>query len=538
MTANNGFGLKRMVKWAVPPITSAVLLAAAFPPFDWPLLAWIALVPLFLKLYRCRILTGFGAGLFTGLIFYVILMWWTASLGEISLVNFLLMGIVLGSFFGLFAGLGCWLLRILPQWAPLYLPPLWVSIEYFRSHIGFLSQPFGILGYSQFTILPVAGLASYTGVYGVSSILIASNALIVSVVWRCSPSPLCNNSLRQGRWQPLAPVLIAASILLGGFTLQAIDGEASSPAKKLSVAIVQGNAVANGDIDDAHYLKDVLPIYEKLTREARGASLVVWPSSSVPGVIPYDRSMTDRLGLLAKEGNTFLLIGAAGFDKFDPKQRLTKRVANSAFLFSPSGLLRGRYDKIRLLPFDEYLPARDLIPWPDWVVSKEMKDHQPGKDLTVFQAGPANFGVQICFENMFPDQVRQLALKGVDFVVGQTNEAYTESPAAHYQHLMYFVFRAIENHMPILRSSTNGVSAIIDATGRIVGSVQDASGREIGVTGMITGNIKIGQERSFYTRHGNAFVHACVITVTVLILIGIITQVGRALLNQLKNSGG
>jgi apolipoprotein N-acyltransferase len=159
-----------------------------------------------------------------------------------------------------------------------------------------------------------------------------------------------------------------------------------------------------------------------------------------------------------------------------------------------------------------------------------MTDRSPGKELTIFHAGPVRFGVQICFENMFPEQIRTLALRGVDFVVGQTNEAYTDSLAGHYQNLVYYVFRAIENRLPVIRSATTGISCIIDATGRIIASVQDASGSEVNVAGVATAQIALGGERSFYTRHGDLFAYVCIAVVTFLIAIAIFIRFRRALM--------
>ena len=156
---------------------------------------------------------------------------------------------------------------------------------------------------------------------------------------------------------------------------------------------------------------------------------------------------------VARKSSSFLLVGAGSYDKFNQKMREAQRVSNSAFLFSPQGKITGRYDKIRLVPFDEYLPLRGYMRWPSWITNSKMTDYLPGKKLTVFKMGQTRFGVLICWENLFPDLFREMTAKGVDFMVSMTNETFINipSPSAHYQMLAMNVFRAIENRVSILQ---------------------------------------------------------------------------------------
>ncbi|MHB8709812.1 MAG: hypothetical protein ACYC9I_13125, partial [Desulfuromonadales bacterium] len=171
-----------LMRGMVPPIVSAALLVLAFPPFDCPLLAWVALVPLLLQIARSTILASFGQGLLTGVLFYLVFMWWAGQIAEANPWNFVVLTFYLGFFFALFAAAGRFLLAVMPSWAPLTLPMLWCAIEYLRSNIGFLSQTFGILGYSQYQMLPAAGVAAFTGVYGVSFLAVATNAVVATLI--------------------------------------------------------------------------------------------------------------------------------------------------------------------------------------------------------------------------------------------------------------------------------------------------------------------------------------------------------------------
>lgn len=180
--------------------------------------------------------------------------------------------------------------------------------------------------------------------------------------------------------------------------------------------------------------------------------------------------------------------------------------ANSAFLFSPKGRITGRYDKVRLLPFDEYLPARGLIPWPSWIVNTRMTDSAAGRELTVFDMDGVRFGVQICWEAFFPDQFRRLSALNLHFMANQTNESFTQTPAAHYQMLAYSVIRAIENRITIIRTSSTGVSGVVGPDGRVTGRVRDERGADVNVQGFLVRQIPLSGRRSFYNRSGDWFV--------------------------------
>jgi apolipoprotein N-acyltransferase len=160
-----------------------------------------------------------------------------------------------------------------------------------------------------------------------------------------------------------------------------------------------------------------------------------------------------------------------------------------------------------LLPFDEYLPWRDYVKWPSWIVSADMIDKRPGKELTIFSMRNLRFGVQICWESLFPDLFRNIAAQRVDFMVNITNEEFTDTPSAHYQMLAMTVFRAIENGVAIVRTTPTGVSAIIDPNGKISARLQDANLNDTNIEGHLVGQVPISSERTFYNRYGDWFVY-------------------------------
>ena len=147
------------------------------------------------------------------------------------------------------------------------------------------------------------------------------------------------------------------------------------------------------------------------------------PSSSVPAYLPYDKSYVRAIAHVARESQASLLVGSSGREKLQNPVQDAKRVANSAFLFSPAGDIVGRYDKILLLPFDEYLPFRGVVPWPSWLANPAVFDFEPGQETMLFNVRDARFSVLICWENLFTELFRATAGRGVDFIVSMTNEA-------------------------------------------------------------------------------------------------------------------
>jgi apolipoprotein N-acyltransferase len=511
-------------------IISGLMVASAFPAYSWHYLAWIALIPLFFIIIRSGyVKTGLLCSL-AGVLFYGTYMWWTSSLEEATPSNFILFICFLALPFPLFGLLAKVAQNRFPGWEALSYPIIWVSLDYIKTHVGFLSFQHGILGYSQYKLLPVAGIAEFTGIHGVTFVIVAVNASLASLLWNYFKTDSAQGIYFRRCINPSFGMLgIVTAVVAAATIASSTARESKTGVRYLDAALIQGNAVVDKKTDREKYIKEVFPSYLNLTTQAAraGSRMIVWPSSTVPGVIPTDRKMTAILARLAKNEGIFLLVGAAGYDKFNAEQAKARRVANSSFLFSPTGGMLGRYDKIHLLPFDEYVPLREYITWPSWIVPPQTQDHFPGKKLTMFQAGENRFGVQICFENMFPEQIRKLVSDGANFIVGQTNELYIKgSPAAQYQNLSFYVMRAIENQVPVIRSSTNGVSCFIGSDGKIISSVRDSSGNELNTIGSTSAKIPIRLQRTFYNRHGDILPVAALIFSVFMGVFGVMRNKG------------
>ncbi|MDI6606221.1 MAG: apolipoprotein N-acyltransferase, partial [Candidatus Omnitrophota bacterium] len=194
-----------------------------------------------------------------------------------------------------------------------------------------------------------------------------------------------------------------------------------------------------------------------------------------------------------------------------------KHYFNSAVLFSKTGEPSGRYEKIHLVPFGEYIPLKNLLPFMQAVVP--IGEITPGKEYTVFNYQAQRFSVLICFEDLFPEISRRYVKNGAGFLLNLTNDAWYKKTSAAYQHLQASVLRAVENRRFLVRAANTGVSGFIHPAGQIISPVSDESGREIFVAGYRTQPVfALGGPLTLYTRYGDIFILFCII---ILILCGI-----------------
>jgi apolipoprotein N-acyltransferase len=203
------------------------------------------------------------------------------------------------------------------------------------------------------------------------------------------------------------------------------------------------------------------------------------------------------------------LLGSAQQRKLRPPRKDAWGSYNSAFLLPPDG--RGaeqRYDKVRLMPFGEYLPWSHILPWSLMNIEERGAFH-PGKVFTVFETPTFRFGTTICWENLFPDLTRRFVLEGAQFIVNITNIAHFGKSAVPYQVASINAFRAVENRVYVVRCTNTGVSCFIDPYGRIVSRVMNDSGRDIFVRGILTEPVSIAGKQTVYTLYGDWFVWFC-----------------------------
>ena len=500
---------------------TGILLALAFPSYQLDWLAWIAFVPLLLRIRGRKPWQAFFMCWFCGVVFFLgITPWWIKEFPFVSILATALGYLYLGFYFALF-GLFLSLIPGRIRLPLLIAAPVWVALEYLRSNLSFLAFPWALLGHTQYLNLPLIQMASLTGVYGVSFVIMMANAAIADIIVHfVSPSPPALSPQWRGRflsspfYQGFFVLAVILAIWGGGW--QALRQD--HPGKALSVAVVQGN-IPQKIKWNREYREQIISHYENLTEEAAKSNpqLIVWPEAATPGFVLNDLSLLRRMASLVSRFRTYLLVGSAEYPKFLKTSAKLSR-GNTALFFSPEGKVLGQYLKIRLVPFGECIPYEGIIPWPDFIIQRRKRNFDiAGSEATLFQVEGDQFGTLICWEVLFPDLTRNLVKKGADFVINLTNEAWFGRIAFPYQMLSSCVFRAVENRVNLVRCANTGISCFIDPYGRVTGRVTNKS-QDIFVSGTLSQNIFISPPRTSYTRHGDLLVYGCIAFLLVIVV--------------------
>jgi apolipoprotein N-acyltransferase len=492
---------------------SGLLLVLAFPKFNLEVLAWGAFLPWLWALKKKSPSQAAFLGLVTGLVFFTGLLYWVYVVltdygnlpAPVSIFFLMVLTAYLALYFSAFAFSLRWVTDKIDLAETLFAPPLWVSLEYLRGILlsGF---PWGLLGYSQFLSFPMVQISDITGVYGVSFVIVLVNVSL----YRLTAASL------SGRWKSGLKEVLAGGIILammgvyGHFRLIDLDRKTKQQ-KPFRVALIQGNI--RQDIKwEPQFQEETVKIYSDLTQEVKleRPDLIIWPETATPFFFQSAYPFQSRILELSHQMGAPLLFGAPAFERDGPRVNYF----NSAFLISPEKKILDRYDKIHLVPFGEYAPLSGILGFTRDIIGA-IGDFTSGKGVHNLALPWGNFGVLICYEAIFPDLSRGFVERGAQFLVNITNDAWFGRTAAPYQHLSMVTLRAVENRVPIARAANTGISAVIDARGRVLFSTGLFT-REI-----LSGNIYLNGSRTFYTKFGDLFAYLCLgYTVIFMIWIG------------------
>lgn len=483
-------------------VLSAALLVCSFPDLNlWPL-AWVGLVPLFLIVaLRPQRGRAFLLGWLTGtLFFYGSCYWLTHAMiryGDIPAWLAYLLIIPPTVIAGLFPALcSLALARAVSRWGAraLFVAPLfWVALEWAR--LGVIGQLWNAIGYSQAYVIPLIQTARWGGVYAVGFLIVLVNAAIAYMLL-----------LRTARAVKTASVaLLSTALIIIVSFLTASPGmqpeTISSPAAL--IVAVQPNV----PMDPQESIAETVALIERHyslsesgLNERQGfpdlPRVVIWPESPMNFRYAEDTEFREIVARFAAKNRTSVLFNAQ-----EPAP--AGGTYNSAVLVNEEGLLVAQYDKIRLLPFGEYVPLPRWLPGVSSIPTM-VGDFTPGGEYKLIPMGRVRAGVFICFESAFPSIARAFAENGADVLVNISNDGYLGQTPVMRQHLANTVFRAVENNRPVLRVTNTGITAFI--TNR--GEVRDATaGFQPDVrTWMVSQN---HEGKTFYTRFGDLFVGLC-----------------------------
>ncbi len=496
----------------VLPLLSGVLGALCFPKVNQGYLAWIALVPLILYLVHCsRTSEALVGGFITGLIQNAGLLMWVPGVmiryGGLPVAGAWFIYGLLVALQAAFPAAACALTgfclvrtgrRLL-----LLLPFAWVSLEYLESHFPFGGFPWLLFGYSQTDFICIAQIADITGVYGVTFLVLCVNT---ALAWAL----LNGHSLRLGLW-PLAVAggLVTACAIYGTIAVRQWSAiETNNTAALLQECISIDDTPASMDWK---FSEGYVKLSERLS--GRRTDLVVLPESPSPLSYQYDDRYRALIARLAAGFPLGLVFNNIAFRDVDG----TTRYFNSAYFVRQDGAESGRYDKIHLVPFGEYVPLKRVFFFME-SITKDVSDFYPGAALRAVPVGGHPVGAIICFEAVFPQIARMIVSQGGELIVNLTNDGWYGNTAAPYQHLAMSRWRAIETRRFLLRAANTGVSAIIDPAGRVRSS-----------TGLFREEICSGgfafiRDRSVYSRIGDSFAGLCVIIMAAFTLCGLVKR--------------
>jgi len=515
----------------IAAVASGFLLSAGFPMKDYSLLPWIGLVPLLLVLCYRRPISGFLLAFICGAVFFLNIFDWILEVPGYLYLHHGFLAVYLGSFFGLFGLEVSFISRRRGIITALFVAPcLWVCLEYIRSNFSFLALPWGLLAHSQYNHPILIQISAITGVYGVSFLIVMVNAAITTLVLvSFRAKKLAGASLREAIPARQAYALIAVSCSVFAFSLvygySTVGGGVAD--STITIATIQPN-IEQGKKWDPTYEKFIMQTLRDLTIEASAQkpALIVWPETATPRSIMENYGLFLQVQEAATKAGAPILLGSSERRKNEKKSPRESKYLNSAFLVYPQGSRTKvqKYDKIQLMPFGEYLPNKEIIPWARLRVPN-IGGYVPGTEFTTFELGSLRFCTVICWESIFPGLVRPFLQRGADLIINITNEAWFVERVASYQFLSMNVFRAVEHRVSMVRCANTGISCFIDPYGKVTGRVQ-RDGEDIFVRGFLTREVPIHRERTIYTALGDAIIYISAV-ISLLILVSCFVKVRR-----------
>ena len=315
-------------------------------------------------------------------------------------------------------------------------------------------------------------------------------------------------------------LIFAGALIYGQIRIRSVD-RAFAPQPEIKVAIIQGNIDQGVKWNPFFFwnsLKRHIALSQSLLKEKK--DLLIWPEAAITDYfnISWEHRAESEVIKEISGFDSYFLVGSISREYQDQK----KLNFNSAFLLSPfAENLIGRYDKMHLVPFGEYVPMQKALFWVDAIAGGNTGNTTPGKNIQVFEAGKFKIACVICYELIFPNLVRKFPQAGAQILSTITNDAWFGPTSAPYQHNSNIALRAIENRVYFLRSANTGISCICDPVGRIL--------KQTGIfeIAALEGTIKPSPLHTPYTKYGDWFPILC-LALTSLSLIGILLRTQRA----------
>jgi apolipoprotein N-acyltransferase len=483
---------------------SAFLLILCFPPFNLTFLVWVSLPALFWALWLSKNRKqAMGLAYIHGLVFFAVTVSW---IRHVTWFGYVAAVFYLAVYFSIFG-------YCVKPWLDEYkdkpsfkkslalcwiLPTFWTACELMRAIVPVMGMEWADLAHTQShsVFLQLARLGSE---FSVTFLIVAINVLLFLFI-------LEKKWIKRLIWIVLGSILLFSAASYGKPFLRSETLEGP-----LRIGVLQGN-VPQEEKWDMTFRLSIVSRYAKLSQEAalQNAQLLVWPEASFPDF--FTRSYeSSGLRSFVKELKIPMLIGTPYVDE-------KSHVSNSAVLVDADAKTLGRYDKIHLVPFGEYVPLGNFLFFlKPAAESLGVGDFVPGTERTVFElpvdlgghVQNIRFATLICFEDMFSHLARQFVQNGAELLIVITNDAWFQKSGAAYQHLQGSIFRAVENGTWVVRAANTGISCVISPSGKVLDRVQDGAGRDIFVEGSRVWAIPYGRNPTLFQKGGWWFAYVC-----------------------------
>jgi len=489
-------------------LSSGVALALAFPNFHIAILGWIAPAFLILAVLGERPGIAFLLGLLQGAVFYGLSVpWFYTVLRQYGPLPAIQAGAVFGavivvtSFFrAAFAAAIALLGKVSPEKACLASPFLWVAAEFGLTHLPAIGFPWNALGYTAAGNMALVQMTAVTGIFGLSFLVAAHNGL---VAWALLPSPQ-HQGARLRLWAAAAFALLLFAIAGPRLVPQAMPDHVAH--------LVQTNFPVSYNYP-ANWMRDHAADMDRLEQISIGSAqqspgMIVWPEVPAPFSL-QDADFRARAQWIARGAGSGFLVGVIDWK---PLAGGVAVPTNSAALLGPNGSLDFMYDKIHLVPFSEY------VPWRKWFFfAKDLTglvgDFQPGTQYKIGPISGGSFGVYICYEAIFPNEIRRFSLSGAQLFINISDDGWFGGSGAPEQHLEMARVRAVENRRWLLRDTNDGITVSVDPYGRI------AARLPANIRGELDAPYAFRSDLTPYARWGDWLPWLCVLAALVLVWI-------------------
>jgi apolipoprotein N-acyltransferase len=365
-------------------------------------------------------------------------------------------------------------------------------------------------------------IADITGVYGITFALVLIGAFIYDLFKRL------RNKEKPDMKNTLAAVAVLILFFSYGIIRSNIIENKIAAGKTLTVGFIQPNTpfLSTIRIREQNIIrKNVFALSENLLSKNK-VDILIWPESAAQFAFKsfyYKNTFRTPIEEMVRKHKIFFLFSDIDvvfsgrnrlgqkveiapdannlYSKLRKLKKIEKTYYTTAVLLDKNANIIGNYRKKHLLPFGEYMPLGKSLPFLKKYF-EEVSDFSAGEGAEVFKTKKGIFAPSICYELILPSYTREFVKKGAEVLLNITNDAWFGNTKASLQHLSLAKFRAIENRIPIVRSTNSGISAFISANGRITSDIT----RLNSVTSMVH-TVKLIKERTFYTLYGNVFAY-------------------------------